>query len=79
MAADAEGIILQHFDAEGAHPNAECSIRDTASGGRPAAIFSGWFWRVVVVVVFEPVHNSEHVTYRLLAPAQSPAGAAANY
>ena len=30
------------------------------------------------VVGYEPVHDSEHVTYRLLAPAQSPVGAAAN-
>ena len=27
---------------------------------------------------YEPAHNSEHVTYRLLAPAQSSVGAAAN-
>jgi hypothetical protein len=28
---------------------------------------------------YERVHDSEHVTYRLLAPAQRPVGAAANY
>ena len=32
----------------------------------------GWWWWWVVVVGTEPVHDSLHVTYRLLAPGTEP-------
>ena len=68
-------ITLQHFDAEGGDLDAECSIWAKAPFTQPTAngytkvVNLGWW---VVVVGTEPVHDSLHVTYRLLAPGTEP-------
>ena len=68
--------IMQHFQCT--RHQFRCKMQHLGQG--PVGPSSGYLkwsvWVVVVVVVvgFEPVHDSEHVTYRLLAPAQSPVG-----
>ena len=52
--------------------NAANSQRFYKSGRFGWRVAGGGWWRVVVVVGSEPVHDSLHVTYRLLAPGTEP-------
>ena len=63
------------FYTSGSNTDAQCNIWAKAPLTQPTAngytkvVDLGW---VVVVVVSEPVHDSLHVTYRLLAPGTEP-------
>ena len=65
------------FYRSGSNTDAQCTIwakapltQPTANGSTKVVDLGGWV--VVVVVGHEPVHDSLHVTYRLLAPGTEP-------